>query len=72
MDKIQQAKRVLQEAGYYTLSLWNINDVKGSFECTDEEAHNVLHFALNNEATMEQIWLSIKTDAESKSLTEIK
>lgn len=55
----KKAKELLADKGFYTDNLWCIEDVKHEFECTDEEAYSILDGALNNEATMEQIWFAI-------------
>ena len=60
---IAGAKKFLEEQGYYTENLWHINDVKDNWECTDEQAQKVLHQALRNEWTMEQVWFSINESA---------
>lgn len=70
-NRIESARAVLEEAGYFTRNLWHIDDVKGKFKCTDDEAHKVLYDAMTNYATREQIWLAIEVSVESKSLTEI-
>lgn len=59
MNEIEKAKAVLRDAGFYVDNLWHIDDVKGRFECTDEQAQEILEDALTNEATMEQIQFSI-------------
>ena len=60
MTKIEQAKATLREAGFYTGNLWHIDDVKDRYEgCDDVTAMHILDEALNNEATMEQIWFAI-------------
>lgn len=64
MDKIEQAKAILREAGYYTGNLWHINDVKEDYDVTDDEAYDVLSKALNNEGTFDQIWTAIKFYAD--------
>jgi len=69
-NKIEEAKKILEEQGYFIRNLWHVDDVKGMFRCTDEEAQDVLDDALTNDATMEQIWLAIGIVGESKSLTE--
>lgn len=66
----EELKLELERRGYYTQSLWTIEDVQDIFVCTDDEAQEVLDSALNNEATMEQIWFSIKLFGEYKNLTE--
>jgi hypothetical protein len=70
-NRINAAKDVLEEAGYFTRNLWHVDDVKVKFKCTDEEAHKVLYNALTNDATMEQIWLAIEISGESESLIEL-
>jgi capsular polysaccharide biosynthesis protein len=57
--KIAKAKQVLEDNGYFVGNLWTVSDVKSKFDCTDDEAQEVLDKALTNEATMEQVWFSI-------------
>lgn len=64
----QEAKAFLTEQGFYTDILWCIEDVQNNYECTEQEAQHVLHGALNNEATMEQIWFAINYHAENDGL----
>ena len=61
MNKIEEAKKVLKDNGYYVDNLWRVEDVQSEFKCTEEEAQKVLDLALTNEATMKQIWYSIKS-----------
>jgi muramoyltetrapeptide carboxypeptidase LdcA involved in peptidoglycan recycling len=70
-NKIQEAKKLLQDNGYQVANLWNIVDVQDRFNCTDEEALKVLESALTNEATMEQIWFAINLIAENNELKPI-
>ena len=64
MTEIEKAKEVLREAGYFTDNLWQVDDVKGKFNVTDEEAQEVLEAALTNEWIMEQIHYVINEVAE--------
>jgi hypothetical protein len=57
--EIEEAKKVLEEAGYFTDSLWQVVDVQSKFECTEDEAMEVLQDAFENDATYSQIWVSI-------------
>lgn len=57
---VEHAKEILKDNGFFVDNLWRVEDVKGKFECTDEEAQDVLNGALKNDATMEQIWFAIK------------
>ena len=70
-QEIEQAKALLKENGYQVDNLWCVDDVKGKFKCTDEEAYDVLYGALTNDATMEQIWLAIDIHAEADGLEPI-
>lgn len=65
---IEKAKAFLEKNGFFTYNLWCVDDVKGKFKCTDEEAQDVLRRALQNDATMEQIWLAIDMHGEANDL----
>ncbi len=66
--KIEEAKALLKKHGYQVDNLWCVDDVKHKYNCTDEEAYDVLYGALTNDATMEQIWLAIDIHAEADGL----
>ena len=68
MNAIEQAKQVLRDNGYYVDNLWSIEDVLSNYSCTDDEAQEVLDMALQNDATMEQIWYAIRFHAEEIGL----
>lgn len=53
---------------YQTENLWSTEDVKGKYECTEEEAMEVLEDALTNHAIMEYIWAAIGEVAEEFEL----
>ena len=60
---IAGAKRFLEEQGYYTSNLWQVSDIMKNYECTEEQAQEVLDTALNNDYIMEQIWGCIDDEA---------
>ena len=70
LKKIEEAKAFLTEQGFYTGNLWCVEDVQANYECTEEQAQDVLDSALQNEATMEQIWYAIHHHAENEGLTK--
>jgi hypothetical protein len=72
MITVEQAKQVLRDNGYYVDNLWSVEDVVSNYNCTDEEAQEVLDGALQNDATMEQIWYAINYHAEEIGLTKIE
>jgi uncharacterized protein (DUF433 family) len=69
MNEIEKAKQVLRNAGYFVDSLWSIEDVQQNYDCTDEEAMEVLESALTNEYTQEQIFDAIDEYAKYIGLT---
>lgn len=57
MNKIEEAKATLREAGYYVDNLWHIADVKSKLNVTDdEEAQAILNSALTND------WIMTESD----------
>lgn len=68
VDNVEEAKDLLKKNGYQTYNLWHIDDVKSDYECSDEEAHEVLVDALQNDATMEQIWFALRFHADEMGL----
>jgi hypothetical protein len=71
MNKIEEAKKLLEENGFYVGNLWRVEDVQAKFKCDDDEAQDVLDGALQNEATMEQIWFAIDFHGEEMGLERI-
>jgi hypothetical protein len=71
-EKIQEAKDYLKSQGYYTDNLWSTADVQSRFNCTEDQAYGVLDGALNNDATMEQVWFAISFHGENDELESIK
>lgn len=56
---------------YQIENLWCIKDVTLKFNCTNEEALEVLKQALTNDATMQQIWYAIDFHGEDNELARI-
>ena len=71
-EKIEEAKKFLESKGYQTYNLWHIDDVQHKFKCDDDEAMGVLIKALQNEATMNQIWYAIEFHGEDDGLELIE
>jgi len=68
--EIEAAKKLLSDNGYYTDNLWQVDDVKSKFKCTDDEAQEVLNGAMQNSATMEQIRFAIDFHGQELGLEE--
>jgi muramoyltetrapeptide carboxypeptidase LdcA involved in peptidoglycan recycling len=67
--EIEQAKQVLRNAGYQVDNLWHIDDVKQNYNCTDEQAIEVLEGALTDNYTQQMIFEAIDYSAEKTGLT---
>lgn len=68
--RLEAAKKILADNGFYTDNLWHIDDVKAKFDCTDEEAMEVLDNAMRNDATREQVSLAIEICGDANGLEE--
>ena len=69
-ELISQAKDTLTEAGYYIGNLYQVEDVQTYFDCTDDEALDVLDGAMDNEGTAEQVWTAIREVGDMMGLKE--
>ena len=65
----QDLKDELQSRGFFVDNLWTTEDVKSRFNCTEDEAQEVLEQALTNESTMEQIWYAIDFHGQDNELS---
>jgi len=57
----KEAKEVLKNAGYFVDNLWHVNDVQTRFECSDEQAYNILYWSIENDQTIQYINETIQT-----------
>lgn len=71
-NKIDEARKFLEEAGYFTGNLWQVDDVQGKFECTDAEAMDVLYKTFSNDATYQQIWESMDAAGDDLKLKRVE
>ena len=69
MSTIEQAKQVLRDNGYYVDNLCHIDDITQTYNCTDEEALEVLDGALNVSYVVENIFENIDLFAKGIGLT---
>lgn len=71
MNLTEEAKKYLKEKGYFTDSLWHIDDVQNHFKCNDDTAQEVLEAALTNDWITEQINTIIGEQSKILNLKEI-
>jgi hypothetical protein len=65
---IENAKELLKREGYFVDNLWQTCDVTINYDCTEEEAQEVLEKALNYESVYELVWEGINYEAEDMNL----
>jgi hypothetical protein len=68
MTTIEKAKELLKSKGYYVNNLWNTDDVTMDYDCTEEEAMEVLNRVFYDGCINKQIFDSITIIAESLNL----
>lgn len=51
----KEAKDFLRSEGYFVDNLWHVTDVQNKFNCTDEEAQNILYWSLATDHVIEQV-----------------
>lgn len=64
MNRITEAKQVLEDAGFQVANLWSLPDVMDNYECSEEEAMDLLEETLTNDHVMETIWASMDIIAD--------
>ncbi len=63
-----KAKDLLREQGYFVDNLWHVSDVQENFKCTDEQAQNILYWALTSDNVIEYINDKINQVATNEQL----
>ena len=72
LKDVLKARALLRSKGYFTDNLWTTDDVTQNYDCTQEQAHQVLEMALTNEATIEQIFLAIDDACDHLEIKQLK
>ena len=70
LKDVLEARALLKKNGYFTENLWTTDDVTQNYDCTQEQAQQVLEMALTNDATMEQIFLAIDDACETLEIKQ--
>ena len=68
---MKEAKDLLRNEGYFVDNLWHVNDVQENFKCTEEQAQNILYWALTSNRVIEYINNMIKLVATNEKLDGI-
>jgi hypothetical protein len=68
---MKEAKDLLRNEGYFVDNLWHVNDVQENFKCTEEQAQNILYWALTSPSVIEYINDMINLIATNEKLETI-
>jgi|TARA_R100001163_G_C5022746_1_gene165122 hypothetical protein len=68
----EDLRQELELRGNYTENLWHVDDVMIKYDCTSEEALNVLDSVMQSEWLMENIFEMIDEQAEAKGIFKKK
>jgi hypothetical protein len=68
---MKEAKDLLRNEGYFVDNLWHVNDVQENFKCTEEQAQNILYWALTSPSVIEYINDMINLIATNENLDGI-
>jgi len=71
LKDVLEARALLKKKGYFTDNLWTTDDVTENYNCTQEQAQQVLEMALTNTATIEQIWYAIDDACDTLEIRKI-
>lgn len=55
----EQAIQFLDDQGFYVQNLFHISDVQDRFDCTNEEAQDILHTVLTSDGIVESVFEGI-------------
>lgn len=69
--EIENAKKLLRSEGYYVDNLWQTCDVTMNYDCTEEQAQEVLDGALKDDYVSQQIFEAITMYADTLKLKEL-
>lgn len=59
LQDVSIAKALLRKNGYFVENLWCVDDVTQNYDCTEDEAQEVLGMALTNDVITERIFGAI-------------
>lgn len=71
LKDVLEARALLRKKGYFVDNLWMTDDVTENYNCTQEQAQQVLEMALTNTATIEQIWYAIDDACDTLEIRKI-
>jgi hypothetical protein len=71
LNDVANARALLKSKGYFTDNLWCVDDVTQNYDCSNDKAYDILDRAMNNSATMEQIFLAIDDVCDELNIKQL-
>lgn len=71
LNDVAVARAFLRSEGFFTENLWSVHDVLQTHDCSRGKAYDVLDKAMNNSATIEQIFLAIDDVCDDLEIKKI-
>lgn len=72
LNDVATARALLKSKGYFTENLWCVDDVTQNYKCSRDKAYDVIDKAMNNSATIEQIFLAIDDVCDDLEIKKLK
>jgi len=72
LNDVANAREFLKSKGYFTGNLWCVDDVTQNYDCSNDKAYDILDRAMNNSATIEQIFLAIDDACDHLEIKQLK
>ena len=70
--KVIEAKQTLRNNGYYCENLWHVDDVKQNYECSDEDALEILDEVMTGEYIAEAVFTMVDLAIDNNNDGEFK
>ena len=71
LKDVFEARALLRSKGYFTDNLWTTDDVTQNYNCTQEQAQQVLEMALTNDSVIEHIFQAIDDACDTLEIKQI-
>lgn len=71
LKDIAEARLFLKSKGYFMENLWTTDDVTQNYNCTQEQAQQVLEMALTNDSVIEHIFQAIDDACDTLEIRQI-
>jgi hypothetical protein len=71
LNDVENARALLKSKGYFTDNLWCIDDVTNNYDCTEDDAQEVLKIALTDDVITERIFSAIDDACDELSIKQL-